>query len=134
MDPWTIMAAMTAARSLADAGKEKRQLQLASATQRYSPWTGLQANPVQYADPLGNAIQGAGAAMSMEQGNKQAAADAETRAIMQDYYKAKTAQMLGGQGQGKPTALRPMAFDDANEDGPWGGGGPNPWSGRGGWR
>lgn len=134
MDPWTIMAALTALRTVADSDKEKRQLKLASATQRYSPWTGLSAQPVQYADPVGNAIQGVGTGMAMQQGQQAAAADQETRRIMNDYYKAKTAKELGGAGPGKPTALQPMAFGDAGEDGPWGGMGPNPWSGRGGWR
>lgn len=42
---------------LVDQPKEQRQRKLAGATQRYSPWTGLQAQPVQEADPLGSALQ-----------------------------------------------------------------------------
>jgi len=41
---------------LVDRPKEKRQRKLAAATQRYSPWTGLQAGQVQEADPMGSAI------------------------------------------------------------------------------
>lgn len=40
-----------------DAPKADRQRKLAAETQRYSPWTGLKANPVQEADPVGSALQ-----------------------------------------------------------------------------
>lgn len=39
-----------------DRPREQRQRKLAAETQRYSPWTGLQAQPVQEADPLGSAL------------------------------------------------------------------------------
>lgn len=39
-----------------DRPKEERQRKLAAETQRYSPWTGLQAGGVQEADPLGSAL------------------------------------------------------------------------------
>jgi hypothetical protein len=42
---------------IVDRPKEERQRKLAAETQRYSPWTGLQAQQVQEADPLGNAMQ-----------------------------------------------------------------------------
>lgn len=42
---------------LIDAPREARQRKLAAATQRYSPWTGLQAQPIMPADPFGNALQ-----------------------------------------------------------------------------
>jgi hypothetical protein len=42
---------------LVDRPKEERQRALAAETQRYSPWTGLQANKVQEADPFGSAMQ-----------------------------------------------------------------------------
>lgn len=41
---------------LVDRPKEQRQRALAAATQRYSPWTGLKANPIQEADPVGSAL------------------------------------------------------------------------------
>jgi hypothetical protein len=40
-----------------DQAREDRQRKLAGTTQRYSPWTGLAAQPVQEADPLGSAMQ-----------------------------------------------------------------------------
>lgn len=39
-----------------DRPKEQRQRALAASTQRYSPWTGLKANPIQEADPVGSAL------------------------------------------------------------------------------
>ena len=39
-----------------DKEREDRQRKLAAETQRYSPWTHMQANPIQEADPLGSAI------------------------------------------------------------------------------
>jgi len=39
-----------------DKAKEERQRKLAAETQRLSPWTGMQAGPIQEADPLGSAI------------------------------------------------------------------------------
>lgn len=41
---------------LVDRPKENRQRKLAAATQRYSPWTGLQAGQISEADPMGSAI------------------------------------------------------------------------------
>lgn len=43
---------------LVDAPREERERELAAKTQLYSPWTGLKANPIQEADPLGSAMQG----------------------------------------------------------------------------
>lgn len=56
-----------------DKDKEKRQRKLAAATQRYSPWTGLQAGPIQEADPFGSALQygAAGAQMGAGYANSQ---------------------------------------------------------------
>lgn len=42
---------------LVDKPKENYQRKLAAATQRYSPWTGLKAGPIELADPLGSALQ-----------------------------------------------------------------------------
>jgi hypothetical protein len=53
-----------------DKPKEARQRKLAAATQRYSPWTGLKANPIQEADTFGSALQGgmAGATFASQNG------------------------------------------------------------------
>lgn len=40
-------------------GKEARDRQLAADTQRYSPWTGLQAGPIEAANPVGDIMGGA---------------------------------------------------------------------------
>jgi hypothetical protein len=42
---------------LVDQPREERDRKLAGATQRYSPWTGLKANPIREADPVGTAMQ-----------------------------------------------------------------------------
>lgn len=39
-----------------DKPKEERQRKLAGETQRYSPWTGMQAGGIQEADALGSAL------------------------------------------------------------------------------
>lgn len=67
-----------------DRAKEDRQRWLASQTQRYSPWTGLRANPVEEADPFGSAMQGGvqGYAMGQNMENANASkklADAQTK-------------------------------------------------------
>lgn len=58
-----------------DAAKEReaKDVQLASATQRYSPWTGMSAQPVQHAnsaggDIFGGAVGGAMAGQSLSNG------------------------------------------------------------------
>lgn len=50
-------AAGLAKSELVDKPRANRQRKLAAETQRYSPWTGLQADPVQEADPLGSMLQ-----------------------------------------------------------------------------
>ncbi len=55
---------------LVDKPREDRQRRLASETQRYSPWTHMQAQPIQEADPFGSALgfgsQGASLGMQMD--------------------------------------------------------------------
>lgn len=41
---------------LLDRPREQKQRTLAAETQRYSPWTGLKADPIHEADPLGSAL------------------------------------------------------------------------------
>lgn len=59
---------------LVDQPREQRQRTLAAATQRYSPWTGLKANPIQEADPVGSALSygSAGAQMGVNMQDSQA--------------------------------------------------------------
>lgn len=44
-----------------------RQRKLAAATQRFSPWTGMQAGPVKEADPLGSALSFGLTGLSLDQ-------------------------------------------------------------------
>lgn len=71
MDPLTlalIMGGVGLTKSfLVDQPKENRQRQLAAETQRYSPWTGLQAGPIQEADPFGSTLQGGAQGFAMGQ-------------------------------------------------------------------
>lgn len=58
---WVIPAAMAGAGLLKgltiDRAKEKRDRRLAAETQRLSPWTGLRAEQIREADPLGSTLQ-----------------------------------------------------------------------------
>jgi hypothetical protein len=75
---------------LVDRPREERQRRLAAATQKYSPWTGLKANPIQEADPLGSAIQfgatGAALGSNIESANAQ---NANLRAETDWYNRSK---------------------------------------------
>jgi hypothetical protein len=57
-----------AKNELVDQPAAKRQRTLAAATQRYSPWTHLQAGPVADPNVLGAAIGGAGSGAAVGQG------------------------------------------------------------------
>lgn len=74
MDPITIaMLGMSGLQMIHGIDKENRDRQLAAATQRYSPWTGLKANPIEAANPVGDLAQGGAGALAYEQ-NKESAA------------------------------------------------------------
>ncbi len=73
-----IAAGLGLAKSeLVDKPAADRQRKLAAATQQFSPWTGLKANPVKEADPAGSMLQygAAGAQMggAVNQANLQQA-------------------------------------------------------------
>lgn len=75
--PWGLAIGATvglAKDQLVDVPREHKQRTLAAATQRYAPWTGMQAGPIQPADPLGNTMQfgvaGAGVGAAVDN-NKQ---------------------------------------------------------------
>ena len=68
MDPITIaMLGMGALNAVQNMSKEDRQTKLASATQRYSPWTGNKAQPIEYANPAGDLAQAGGGALAYNQ-------------------------------------------------------------------
>ncbi len=50
------------------ADKEAKDRQLAADTQRFSPWTGMQAGPIEQANPVGDVLQGATAGGMFGQG------------------------------------------------------------------
>lgn len=81
--PWTGLAIGAGLGLLksetVDKDREERQRRLAAETQRYSPWTGLQAGPIQESDMLGNMLQYGGTGASMQQGVEQAAIDNELK-------------------------------------------------------
>lgn len=65
--PFPIMLALAGAQMFSQAQKEKRDKKLAAATQAYSPWTGMKANPIEYADPIGTGMKAYGAHVADEQ-------------------------------------------------------------------
>lgn len=60
--------ALGGVKSLLGADKEKRDRALAADTQRYSPWTGMQAAPVEENDVVGNLVSGGVAGAQFGQG------------------------------------------------------------------
>lgn len=88
------MAALGAVKGVADQDRERRDRILAAQTQRYSPWTKLQAQQVQAAtSPLAGAIGGyASGAGQMDAFNR---AEAE-----RNYYKMLQAKLMGQQANG----------------------------------
>jgi len=92
MGPWGVAAILGGAgllkSELVDRPKEKRQRQLAAETQRYSPWTGLSAQPIQEADPWGSVIGGGATGLSLGQSLERATLEDELK-------KAQIAQMQG---------------------------------------
>lgn len=72
MDPLTLGAIFGGGgllKSLTlDRAKEDRQRKLAAETQRYSPWTGMQAQAIEEADPLGSTMQFGMTGASLGQG------------------------------------------------------------------
>jgi hypothetical protein len=90
---------------LVDRPKEARQRKLAAETQRYSPWTGMQAGQVQEADPMGSALAFGAAGAQVQGGMAQQdinkkLADRATQAPMNDYNYSPYG---GGGWQPKPS-------------------------------
>lgn len=117
MWPMLIMAGVNA---LSDEKKEERQNKLASAQTRYSPWTGIRAQPVAPSNPTGDLAQGYAGGMAMDQnqanqGNQQKLIDAQIKA-MNAYSGRQAGQqspMMGG-GAG------PMSMSGGQSGGsPW---------------
>lgn len=77
--------------ALVDAPEEKANRTLASSTQRYSPWTGLKADAVKRADPLGSALQGGVAGAQFGQGVQAHQEATDLQKKMGNYFAGQTA-------------------------------------------
>ncbi len=68
-----ILGAFTgAAKNIGETNKSNRQIELASKTARYSPWTGLKPREVESPDAIGNIAGGAASGMALGQNIQQA--------------------------------------------------------------
>lgn len=86
---------------LVDRPKEQRQRTLAAATQRYSPWTGLKAQPIQEADPMGSALTygSTGAQMGVNMQNataQQNLMQAQSKWLNNNPYSSSQAAAMAG--------------------------------------
>ncbi len=138
MDPITIGLLIGAATGMfkggMDAKKEKAQRDQASAAQRWSPWTHIQAGPIQTADPMGSTMQGALAGASMGQqfgGGAPATGETlgEKSVPMQGAQNAAPApaydySQVGGTGYnsypGAGAGARPAYMQPGAQRSPWG--------------
>ena len=85
-----ILAAITAAKMLGDAEKEKQSKKIRAAEIRYSPWTKMgPSTQVQYSNPWDTLSQGAGTYMAGEQ--------ADTRQAQQDLMNQKQMDLMQSQ-------------------------------------
>lgn len=114
MDPITLGLLIGAGGGLlksvtVDKAREDRQRKLAAATQRYSPWTQLQAQPIQEADPFGSTLGYGG--LGADQGQKIQNAQANNALV-----KAQTSWLNNG---GSPQYTAGL-----NQSNPWGSYGP----------
>jgi hypothetical protein len=66
-------AALGGVKTLFGKGRESRDRKLAAETQRYAPWTGLEAKPVQEESLFGNLLQGGVTGAMLGQGLGEAA-------------------------------------------------------------
>lgn len=98
---------------LVDAPKEARQRQLAATTQRLSPWTGLKANPIDEADPLGSTLQGGAQGMAIGQSMQNSAAAGKLADSQNALLKAQTAK-LNQQVAGAPVGANLANTFDSN--------------------
>lgn len=111
MDPLTLALIMGGTglvkSELIDRPKEDRQRWLAAQTQRYSPWTKLQAGPIEEADPFGSAFQGGIQGYAMGQNAEQAKAGKELMEAQKENLKARNEYLKNLKGG----AANPIAFE-----------------------
>lgn len=89
-----------------DAPREESDRKLAASTQRYSPWTGLKANPIRESDPLGSAMQFGTTGAMMAQNVETADQSNALSKSMQKYYEqgGPATFMMAPGAQGAPNA------------------------------
>jgi len=108
------MAGLGAAQYASQKDQEKRERKLASQTQALSPWTGMQAGPIQQADLVGTVGQGAAQGWAMNQNMERADQANELNKAQIGYYKANTPTApAGGSGMGGG-----QSFYSGNSSGP----------------
>lgn len=78
-----------------DKWKEDRQRALAANTQRYSPWTGLRANPIEEADALGSTMQGGVQGLAMGQNMENAEAQRKLYDAQTGYFNRRRRAGIG---------------------------------------
>lgn len=91
-----VMLAMTAAKEISDKKKEDRDRWLAAQTQRFSPWTGNKAGPIEEANPVGTALQGYGTFQGMQQGEEDAAAQRKLMDAKTNFFNTQNQPNNGG--------------------------------------
>lgn len=94
-------AALGLAKGYQDQQNEKKDRQVASATARYSPWTGMQPQQVKRGDMIGSGMQGAMAGGMLGQ-SLGGGGDAAAGGAMQTTDPAAQASMTGGQSMMQP--------------------------------
>ncbi len=111
---WMIPAAMAAAGALKgmtiDKEKEKADRKAAAETMRWSPWTGMQAGPIQGADPFGSALQGGMGGLSLMQGMESADNQNALMKSQQDAYNRQgMANTWGAMNTNGPSSRQALA-------------------------
>jgi hypothetical protein len=89
-----IGAAVGAAKHAAvDVPREQRSRRLAAETQRYSPWTGMQAQPIQEANLFGSALQGGVTGAQLGQAEAAQTQQADQMKAFEEAEKARRVQL-----------------------------------------
>ena len=110
---------------LVDRPRERRQRTLAAETQRYSPWTKLQAQPIQEADALGDVLSYGTTAAQMSQNTKNAQLQQDLLKSQSDLMKAQGKWLQAG---GSPQYTAAQTATSATPWSGWGQYGPRQYS------
>lgn len=112
MDPLTLSLLAGGGLGLAkgflvDMPAADRQRKVAATEARYSPWTGIQPQQVQEANPMGSAMQGGMTGAMVGQGIQQTNNMNSLMASQKGLMDAQTAALQGGQGSAALAAQGP---------------------------